>query len=222
MPRARDRTVGRRRTTGATPARTWRFASGAAPPQAPRRSGPMQARRREMRPVSIAPPDDTRHVLAARASALAGAPMPEHAAEHDQTQPPGRLYLCGRCRAQLFICRHCDRGNHYCRGCAGQARRESVRAAGQRYQASRRGRFMHAARTQRWRARRQEVTHQGSPRASQVMYCSRPPAAAVCAAAGAAAPRCHCCGVPLPRLVRTDFSRRRGTRCVRRFDRGNP
>jgi hypothetical protein len=148
--------------------------------------------------------------------------MPEHVAEHDQTQPPGRLYLCGRCRAQLFICRRCDRGNRYCRGCAEQVRREAVRAAGRRYQDSRRGRFMHAARTRRWRARRQEVTHQGSPRAPRVMYCSRPPGALAGAAPGGAAPRCHCCAAPLPQLVRTDFIRRRGTRCVRRFDRGNP
>jgi len=81
---------------------------------------------------------------------------------------------------------------------------------------------MHAARMQRWRARREKVTHQGSPPAPRVMYCSRPPAAAVGIAAGASALRCHCCGALLPRLVGSDFVRRRGGRCVRRFDRGNP
>ena len=148
--------------------------------------------------------------------------MPEHVPEHHQPQPPGRLYLCGRCRTQLFICRRCDRGNRYCRDCGAVARRESVRAAARRYQAGRRGRLMHAARTRRWRAARREVTHQGSPPARRVMYCARPPAAADVAAVGAGAPRCHCCGAPLPRLVRRDFIRRRGGRCVRGFDRGDP
>lgn len=77
--------------------------------------------------------------------------------------PVGRLYLCARCRAQVFICRRSDRGNRYCHDCAAHARRDSVREAGQRYQLSRRGRFAHAARARRYRARRQIVAHHGSP-----------------------------------------------------------
>ena len=61
------------------------------------------------------------------------------------------------------------RGQQYCAaGCSGLARRESLRAAGRRYQHSRRGRHCHAERQRRYRHRRREgacrekVTHQGS------------------------------------------------------------
>lgn len=85
-----------------------------------------------------------------------------------------RLFLCARCRAQVVLCSHCDRGNWYCgRACSRQAREASRRQAGRRYQASLPGRVAHARRMQRWRQRtvarlersepagQQEVTHQG-------------------------------------------------------------
>ena len=76
---------------------------------------------------------------------------------------PGRMFLCGRCRAQVVLCSRCDRGNVYCGAACSQARRrESVRAAGRRYQDGRTGRFAHAARARRYRVRCQNVTHQGS------------------------------------------------------------
>jgi len=76
---------------------------------------------------------------------------------------PGRMFLCGRCRAQVVLCSRCDRGNVYCGPACSQARRrESVRAAGRRYQDSRTGRFAHASRARRYRVRCQNVTHQGS------------------------------------------------------------
>ena len=76
----------------------------------------------------------------------------------------GRFFLCAGCRAQVVICSPCDRGQRYCAGGCGQAAREhSVREAGRRYQYSRRGRFNHAARNRRYRARQRNVTHQGSP-----------------------------------------------------------
>ncbi|CAE6876637.1 hypothetical protein R69746_08817 [Paraburkholderia aspalathi] len=78
-------------------------------------------------------------------------------------QSTGRLLVCARCRAQVLICGPCDRGNRYCRDCTKEARRVSVREAGRRYQRSRRGRFAHAARSRRHRARRKIVTHHGSP-----------------------------------------------------------
>lgn len=62
---------------------------------------------------------------------------------------PGRRYLCAGCRTAVLICSRCDRGQRYCTGCAGEARRRSVRAAGRRYQASLRGRHAHAKRQQR-------------------------------------------------------------------------
>jgi len=75
----------------------------------------------------------------------------------------GRMFLCAACRAQVVLCRRCDRGQVYCsNACSSQARRESVRAAGRRYQDSRRGRLAHAARARRYRARSNIVTHQGS------------------------------------------------------------
>jgi hypothetical protein len=76
-----------------------------------------------------------------------------------------RLFNCARCRCQVVLCSHCDRGQIYCgRACAQAARRQSARAAGRRYQRSRRGRFAHAERQRRYRQRcRSKVTHQGSP-----------------------------------------------------------
>lgn len=81
-----------------------------------------------------------------------------------------RLFNCARCRAQVRICSHCDRGQIYCsRGCAARRRSESIRRAGQRYQRTPRGRVMHAAREARHRVRVRactaSVTHQGTPRA---------------------------------------------------------
>jgi len=74
-----------------------------------------------------------------------------------------RLYLCVLCHCQVTICSPCDHGNIYCPGpCAESARKASVKAAGKRYQDTRRGRTKHAARQSRYRARCKIVTHQGS------------------------------------------------------------
>jgi hypothetical protein len=78
-------------------------------------------------------------------------------------KPSARLFNCARCQCQVMICSHCDRGNIYCGvSCSQSARRDALRAAGRRYQRSRRGRFQHAERQRRYRSRRQKVTHQGS------------------------------------------------------------
>lgn len=75
-----------------------------------------------------------------------------------------RLYNCVRCHHQVTICSHCDRGNIYCsQSCADSARKTSLRAAGKRYQRTRRGRFKHAERQRQYRSRGKKVTHQGSP-----------------------------------------------------------
>ena len=74
-----------------------------------------------------------------------------------------RLYNCARCHSQVTICSHCDRGNIYCgKSCADLARSTSLKAAGKRYQRTRRGRFKHAERQRRYRSRCKKVTHQGS------------------------------------------------------------
>ena len=73
-----------------------------------------------------------------------------------------RLFLCGRCRQQVRICRRCDRGQMYCgRECALEERSGRQREARRRYQASERGRQMHADRSRQYRARRRRVTDQG-------------------------------------------------------------
>ena len=87
-----------------------------------------------------------------------------------------RLFLCARCRDQVLLFSHCDRGQQYCsRACASVSRTERRRETSQRYQSSRRGRLKHAARAACWRARRRslrqasahgdidKVTHQGCP-----------------------------------------------------------
>ena len=78
-------------------------------------------------------------------------------------QSTGRLFVRVCCRTQVLICSHCDRGQIYCAAhCAQAARSHSIREAGKRYQTSRRGRFTHAERSRRYRARQKNVTHQGS------------------------------------------------------------
>ena len=73
-----------------------------------------------------------------------------------------RIFLCICCRRQVLVCRRCDRGQIYCTGtCAQEARREKQRNARQRYQATPRGRAMHAERNRRYRARVRRVTDHG-------------------------------------------------------------
>src|SRR6202022_1187715 len=47
--------------------------------------------------------------------------------------------------------------------CGREARRQSLREAGRRYQSTRDGRFAHAARQRRYIVRLRKVTHQSSP-----------------------------------------------------------
>ena len=73
-----------------------------------------------------------------------------------------RMFLCGCCRSQVLVCRWCDRGQIYCiETCAQKARRDRQRVARRRYQATPRGRAMHAERNRRYRARIQCVTDHG-------------------------------------------------------------
>ena len=80
-------------------------------------------------------------------------------------EPAPRRYLCACCRTAVILCSHCDRGNRYCSAeCATRVRTRCVQGAGERYQASLRGRHAHAARQRRYRAgQANKVTHQGSP-----------------------------------------------------------
>ena len=74
-----------------------------------------------------------------------------------------RLFVCVRCRAQVIVCRRCDRGQIHCNSdCAELSRHSSMREAARRYQRSRHGRFAHAERMRRYRSRQNKVTHHGS------------------------------------------------------------
>jgi hypothetical protein len=124
----------------------------------------------------------------------------------------GRMYACALCQRQVLLCSGCDRGQRYCGvGCRKQARRQSLRAAGRRYQDSRAGRFAHARRARRYRQRQKNVTHQASQVARLPPTVVADPAEAEGAAATAAvaAPAWHCCccgGACMP-VVRRGFLR---------------
>ena len=136
-----------------------------------------------------------------------------------------RLFLCACCRIQVLVCRQCDRGQRYCAsGCAATTRHTLQLGAAQRYQSSRAGRFKHALRSQRWRARQAAlakiVTHQGSQDgpsddvlpATQTSALSAPPCTSTMSIAATAADhprawRCHWCCAPCAALVRQGFIR---------------
>jgi hypothetical protein len=128
---------------------------------------------------------------------------------------PARFFLCAGCRAQVVICSCCDRGQIYCAdGCAQQARHSAQRAAGRRYQTSRRGRVAHALRSRNYRGRQKNVTHQGSPPPPSDDLLSLDLAAANSARFPDSFPRpsawcCRWCGCRCPAFVRQDFLRRR-------------
>ena len=136
-------------------------------------------------------------------------------------EPTARLYLCARCRRQVVICSHCDRGHRYCgAGCARAARAKSLRAGGQRYQNSRRGRHRHAERQRRYRQRQAEkVTHQGSPeRGTDGSLLDRPHHRTTAPRMSVIPPGdsilCHFCARVCSSFVRLGFKRRRSTRRV--------
>ena len=164
--------------------------------------------------------------------------MPGQYSSHCRTRPcallpaaatTARLFLCARCQAQVLVCSHCDRGQIYCaQGCAQTARRDAQRAAGRRYQASRRGRVNHAARAGRYRARQNNVTHQGSPPPPPDDLVL--PGSAVTASEPSPSPdarrwiwHCYWCGCRCSQFVRQGFLRRRRVpRNVSQPHRGRP
>lgn len=122
-----------------------------------------------------------------------------------------RTFLCARCRDRVVICARCDRGQVYCaNGCAGYARRAAQREAGRRYQQSRDGRFAHAERNRRYRLRRKNVTHQGSPPTAPDGQLAAEPVSAGTPALS----HCHWCGCPCSAFLRQRFLRRRRVRSI--------
>lgn len=120
-------------------------------------------------------------------------------------QPPPRFFLCARCRCTVLICSHCDRGQRYCSAdCSGQARTCAQRAAGRRYQDSRRGRHAHAQRQRRWKACAKKVTHQGSPPLPAADLLPLDKATASQPATNRSC-KCHFCGHAVSVFVRQGF-----------------
>ncbi len=124
-----------------------------------------------------------------------------------------RLFVCRGCRVEVLICSHCDRGHVYCtETCAQKARRQSQRDSGRRYQKSSRGRNNHAARARRYRARKNNVTHQGSApgQSDDLLREDQAVATAASSRDNSSRPRwrCHRCGRRCSRVVRHDFLQR--------------
>ena len=136
-----------------------------------------------------------------------------------------RFFLCACCRVQVLVCRQCDRGQRYCAdGCALTTRQALQRDSAGRYQRSRTGRFKHALRSRRWRARQvalaKIVTHQGShdrpsdavlpatqTSALAIQPCTTTTSIAATAAHHPHPWRCHWCCMPCATLVRQGFVR---------------
>ena len=118
-----------------------------------------------------------------------------------------RLYSCVLCHCQVILCSNCDHGNIYCFGaCSTTARNASVKAAGERYQNTHRGRMKHAARQSRYRDRCKEVTHQGSvPPPCNDLLTTHPEAPAAVAAAQDGEIRCSFCNRLCSTFLRLDF-----------------
>lgn len=128
-------------------------------------------------------------------------------------EPSARLYHCARCHCQVMLCRLCDRGQVYCaKGCAQQARQDSLRRAGARYRATRRGRLNNALRQRRFRARQQKVTHHGSvpmaaPAVLPVTLTTPDATADLGVQSHTDTLYCHRCGRPCDPYLRRDFLR---------------
>ena len=121
-----------------------------------------------------------------------------------------RLYNCARCHCQAIICSYCDRGNIYCsESCTQAARKESLRAAGKRYQRTRNGRSKHAERQRQYRSSCKKVTHQGSPGSpSNDPLPPRSETPASVATTEIEGVHCHFCGRLCSDFLRLDYRHR--------------
>jgi len=131
-------------------------------------------------------------------------------------QPTGRLFVCARCRAQVIICRRCDRGQIYCNdGCSQRSRQTNLREAARRYQRSRRGRMAHAQRMRRYRDRRNKVTHHGSAVSAANALLPVTPTMSASTSATVPPVSCHFCRRACSAFVRLGPLRHRVFRDVR-------
>lgn len=118
-----------------------------------------------------------------------------------------RLFNCARCHCQTRICARCDRGQIYCRPCAGEARQASLQRAQQKYRASYKGRLANARRQSRFRLRAKKVTHQGS--AAPADSASLNAGSETAPAPSSSVSLCHFCHGPVSDFLRRDFLRKR-------------
>ena len=105
------------------------------------------------------------------------------------------------CSRIFTVCGKHDRGRRFCSSeCAAHARRSSVRVAGRCYQATTRGRQLHAARQARYRERLRRVTHQ--PHGGEQKPARKPESRReACARPGdRLLPGCSLCGASTPFL----------------------
>jgi hypothetical protein len=123
--------------------------------------------------------------------------------------PVGRTYQCGSCHARVVICPKCDRGQIYCsKSCSQKVRRSRLREAAQRYQASDRGRLLHAERSRRYRERSSRVTHHSpaSEISGRISPDPEPPVVATVVLRSRDKPptlrTCHYCGHTVSEFVR--------------------
>jgi hypothetical protein len=126
-----------------------------------------------------------------------------------------RLFLCLRCRQQVVICSRCDRGQVYCdRECASEVRRSRQRQGRRRYQASERGRQMHADRSRRYRARGRRVTDQGPilvalpARQPETAHTDAPVVQSATSVTARHLTACYRCGDPVSIMIRQSPTRR--------------
>lgn len=138
-----------------------------------------------------------------------------------------RMYRCCVCFAMATICAPCDRGQRYCGLlCRQQGRKQTVRAAGRRYQQGENGRQKHAARQRAYAARRRAARAQPEhdergiqlpPMAAREQRPAppRPKRFTAFRTAGrppAREPTCCVCGSSSGGWARSAFIRRRGPR----------
>ena len=136
----------------------------------------------------------------------------------EDLRPDCRRFHCCRCQRVVYICSYCDRGRQYCsEGCRQGARRDSLRAAGARYQETRRGRLNHARRQNEYRRRQaagEKVTHHGCQSESPsgtVVACVQETAVHFVSRPSGSGPqeglRCFVCGHACEPYVRSDYLR---------------
>lgn len=121
-----------------------------------------------------------------------------------------RIFNCARCHRQVIICSCCDRGNIYCSSaCSLEARQESMRFAGKRYQNTYQGRLNHAKRQKRYMEQKlKKMTHQGSQGiiTNDLLLVIKNEDLKIISRDGL---RCHFCGCNCKKLLRTSFLDRR-------------